>query len=177
MEESNEINYYNWNHEKNYAFLLNHPKFSKVLLVEISNESKVDKMLLHYYEDNVLYVPKIMKPIFKHRFEKYLQLGLEAAMASLLIEKSSVLSDYNRIHDEGIMTIIKSKIKLLMPLYTSRSNTKSYDNLMNTFVQVREKRKAEECHLPMSFHDDVCRSLHELNYVLEQNNLNFKYNT
>mmetsp|Transcript_9359 Transcript_9359/g.13284 ORF Transcript_9359/g.13284 Transcript_9359/m.13284 type:complete len:95 (+) Transcript_9359:71-355(+) len=83
-------NFHNDNSERKWVFILNHSNLGNVMLVEVSKGMTVNKMLLYFFEDNVLHVPKVMEQVLKFKFKSCYQHGFELAMMDLLKKISNI---------------------------------------------------------------------------------------
>ena len=159
--DKNKVCLYNRYHEKSYAFLLDLPSYPKVLMLEVSNRTKIDKMMLRFFGNKVVYVPKIMECLLVRRLDEETQRFLEVAMVNLI--QRGVENEYKHIHESLIDSIIRQKISNKFK-YASRSNSKIMKNVYFSFQNFRCRRMEEESHLPMIFYQDLQRSLGELKY-------------
>mmetsp|Transcript_22051 Transcript_22051/g.30998 ORF Transcript_22051/g.30998 Transcript_22051/m.30998 type:complete len:183 (-) Transcript_22051:38-586(-) len=163
-ENINRNGLYNTYHTRSYAFLVGVPTFPKVLLVEMSDQTKIDMMTVRFFGDNVVYVPKKLECLLVSGLRGKLKLLVEIKLSELIRKKAD--GDYEYYHEKMLKAIVQDQISYKFK-YVSRLNSNLKIQIYILFEKVRGKRKKDESHLPMVFCDDVKRSLGGVNYCIE----------
>ena len=74
-----------------------------------------------------------------------------------------------RIEKYLLTSIIDHKILCRLPRQSTRGMLSRFGSIRKQCIKIRKHRQKEEMHLPLSFTEEITRSLIELNYVLKVN--------
>mmetsp|Transcript_9170 Transcript_9170/g.13011 ORF Transcript_9170/g.13011 Transcript_9170/m.13011 type:complete len:92 (+) Transcript_9170:279-554(+) len=91
-------------------------------------------MMLRYYSEYVVMVPKAMKVVLEKRFGGWIQNELEVAMINYL--KRGIRLESEKIKEFGIIAIIKKQINKQLG-YTFHRNSIIGMKIMDRFLQLR----------------------------------------
>ena len=113
-------------------------------MLEVSNRTKIDKMMLRFFGNKVVYVPKIMECLLVRRLDEETQRFLEVAMVNLI--QRGVENEYKHIHESLIDSIMRQKISNKFK-YASCLNLKIMKNVYFLFkiLVVGEWKKKVIC--------------------------------
>ena len=157
-----------------FAIILEANGYDVKCLVCVGRRSIVNWMLVRFYEPNVIYCPREMRPVLEGiQCRKLVRLDLHDTvlneMARFMVEKQDGINTSTEIYWEvAIDSIAKEYIdRSIKPL--TRSDHNRSVAIYENWKILRKKRLKEEMHLDIGFEYDATRTMYEINYLLRCN--------